>query len=168
MPKAGRDAKGRSEALGPTREAMRHGAYTAPETRGALAVYTNSHVNVLGRLRGYKVITPRQHAAGLCFEATWVKVNGSASPSRDSTIPAIGGTAHETEAEAERMAKARARTNTILNRVGPQRYSLLVAVCVFGESIGRGRNKGLVLRKLLCEALDQCAIVYGIDQEVAA
>ena len=157
--------------LGPTPETMRHGDYNRPEGRGALAVYTNRHPNRLGRLLGYGVISQRQWAAGVAFEDTWGRVWGSASPGRDSTIPSVGGTSHETDTQAERMAKARARLNTILNRIGPGRYSLLVSVACYGAGIGSARGKGkgrtLTLRKLLCEALDQCAIVYGIGKEAA-
>lgn len=155
----------------PTKEARQHGHYVAPESRGAVAVYTNLHSNVLGKLKGHGTITPRQHAAGLCFEETYTRVWGSASPSRDSTIASVGGEAHETQSQGERVAKARARLHTVLNRVGPQRYSLLVSVCVFGEGIGSnrgaGKGKALILRGLLQEALDVCADVYGLQHEAA-
>lgn len=140
---------------------MRHGHYTRPTERGSLAVYTNQHANTLGRLKGYKRISPRQWAAGLAFEATWVYVCGSASPGRDSTIPPIGGTSHETDEQADRMAKRRARLHTILNRIGPKAYNLLVSVCVFGESLGPvAKNEPLY--DALRAALTECAEVYGI------
>jgi hypothetical protein len=155
----------------PTPEQIAKGGYERPTERGSLAVYTNKHNSLLAKLRGHGAINGKQQQAGCAFEATWVVVNGSPSPSRDSTIPAVGGTIHESEPQAERWAKAKARTMTILNRIGPQRYSLLVSVCCFGEGIGsnRGAGKGkvLILRKLLCESLDQCAIVYGINEEAA-
>jgi hypothetical protein len=157
--------------IGPTPETKRHGDYVRPEGKGTLAVYTNRHPNLLGKLKGHGAITPRQWAAGVAFEGTWCHVNGSASPSRDSTIPPLGGVVHETEAQAERFAKSRARLHTILNRIGPGRYSILVSVVCFGEGIGQnrgaGKGKALILRGLLCESLDQCAIVYGIDKEAA-
>jgi hypothetical protein len=153
------------KTIGPTPEAMRHGEYVRGD--GARAVYTNNHANVLAKLRGHRTITQRQHAAGLCFERTWVAVWGSASPSRDSTIPPIGGTVHETDDRAERMARYRARLNTILNRVGPARYSLLVSVAVFGEGLGRERGNELAYEALRA-CLDQCAIAYGLPEEAAA
>jgi hypothetical protein len=153
------------KAIGPTLETMQHGDYV--RGGGARAIYTNTHANILGKLRGYSTITARQYAAGLAFERTWVAVNGTPSPGRDSTIPPVGGTVHETEAQAERMAKHSARLSTILNRIGPAAYSILVSVAVFGRSIGRERgNEGayLVLRR----CLDECAIAYGLQDEVAA
>jgi hypothetical protein len=154
--------------IGPTRETMRHGDYVRPEARGALAVYTNHHPNLLGKLRGHGTITPRQWAAGVAFEATYSRVWGSLSPSRDSTIPPVGGVVHETDAQAEKWAHANARTRTILNRIGPSRYSLLIAVVCFGEGLGaRDRGKAARVYTALREALDQCAIVYGIDKEAA-
>jgi hypothetical protein len=152
-------------AIGPTPETMQHGDYV--RGGGARAIYTNTHASVLAKLRGYSTITARQHAAGLAFERTWVAVWGTPSPGRDSTIPPVGGQVHETEGRAERHAKHRARLNTIVNRVGPHAYSILVSVAVFGESLGRERgNEGAyhVLRR----CLDACAIAYGITDEVAA
>jgi hypothetical protein len=152
----------------PTKEARRHGHYVVPESRGAVAVYTNLHPNLLGKLRGHGTITPRQWAAGVAFEETYARVWGSASPSRDSTIPAVGGTSHETEAQAERWARAKARTTTILNRIGPARYSLLVSVVCFGMGLGgRDRGRNALAYEALREALDQCAVVYGISDAAA-
>jgi hypothetical protein len=153
------------KAIGPTLETMQHGDYV--RGGGARAIYTNTHANILSKLRGYRTITPRQYAGGLAFERTWVAVWGTTSPGRDSTIPPVGGQVHETEGQAERMAKHRARLNTILNRVGPPAYSILVSVAVFGVSLGRERgNEGafLVLRR----CLDECAIAYGLQDDVAA
>lgn len=159
------------KAIGPTPEQLAKGGYDRPTERGSLAVYTNRHINVLAKLHAHGSITKRMKDAGDAFEATYAYVWGTASPSRDSTILPIGGKSHETEAQAERMAKARARLNTILGRVGPAGYALLVAVTCFGERIpankGAGKAKALVLRKMLCEALGQCAIVYGIEEEAA-
>lgn len=158
-------ARPEPKAIGPTVEAMRHGDYTRGD--GSRAVYTNNHVNVLAKLKGYRTISPRQHAAGLAFERTWIAVWGSASPSRDSTIPPIGGTVHETEDRAERVARYRARLNTILNRVGPSAYSMLVSVAVFGESLGRERGNERAY-ELLRFCLEECAIAYGLPEDAAA
>lgn len=151
--------------LGPTREAMRHGDYILPETRGALAVYTNAGSTMLGKLHRLGSITGRQLAAGLCFTATYHAVWGSPSR-RDSTQPVIGGRAHETEVAAAHWASSNARLQTILNRVKPAAYSLLVSVAVFDYRInGRAdRPPGEERHKALKAALDECAEVYGVNE----
>jgi hypothetical protein len=64
------------------------------------------------------------------------------------------------------MAKHNARLTTILNRVTPPAYSILVSVAVFGHSLGRERgNEGAFHVLRLC--LDQCAIAYGLQDETA-
>lgn len=156
----------RIEPLGPTPEAKRHGDYVLPESRGALAVYTNRRQNPLGQLLGFGTINRRQAAGGLCFIETYGEVWGTGGTS-DSTVLRVGGYSHETERQAERMAKLRARLHTILNRIGPKAYSLMVSVCVFGESIGRDRGKNCVLYDDLRFGLDQCAIAYGISEDAA-
>jgi hypothetical protein len=153
----------RETTLGPTPETMRHGDYVRPEGRGALEVYTNRRANYLGRLLGNGSVTPKQASAGYSFIETYHQVWGTPSR-RDSTQPHISGQTHETAEVADRMARRRARLNTILNRIGPGRYSLLVSVCIFDEPIGPDRGKGKVLHALLGESLDQCAIVYGVEE----
>jgi hypothetical protein len=89
------------------------------------------------------------------------------SPSRrDSTRPVIHGYAHETAEQADRIARKRARLNTILNRVGPKAYSLLVSVAVYGEVLGKDRD-AIIKRALydcLRSALDQCKTAYGVNE----
>jgi hypothetical protein len=136
---------------------MRHGEYTVPETRGALAVYTNRKVDILARLARTGAITALQREAGYAFEATYHIVHGSPS-SRDSTIRPVGGELHETETEAERWARANARTHTVLNRAGPAAYSALVSVAVFGEPVGRRVARARGLRA----ALTVCVVAYGM------
>lgn len=160
-------AKPSEKPLGPTEEAKRHGDYIQGRA-GRWAVFTNTQINILAKLAAHKCINGRQYAAGLAFERTYVVVWGNASPSRDSTIPPIGGIIHETEQQAERMAKHRARLHTILNRVGPMRYSLLVSVCVYGYRIGRDRGRAAKTFEGLREGLNECAIAYGIQDEEAA
>lgn len=158
-----------AKSIGPTPETMRHGDYIRPDGKGSLAVYTNTCGDRLGRLKSFRVISKRQWSGGVAFRRTWERVNGSSSPSRDSTIPPIGGTVHETEQQAERYGRDRARLATIYARVGPGRYALLIDVCCFDHGIGTASGKGkarvLMLRALLCEALDQCAVAYGIHEE---
>jgi hypothetical protein len=154
--------------IGPTRETMRHGDYVRPEGKGALAVYTNKGNTLLMRLRAYDTISARQFQAGLAFEATHYVVWGSPTPSRDSTIPPIGGKSHETETQAERWSNARARLHTILNRdaVGPAVYAVLRQVCIWGEGFG-GRDRGALRKRYdaLRKGLDECAAVYGISHD---
>lgn len=157
----------REKSLGPTLEAMRHGDYVVPDARGSVRVYTNMGGTMLGVLCRNKAITTTQCAAGLCFQETYTAVWGSPSR-RDSTQPVVGGIAHETEAQAERMALRRARLHTILNRVGPKVYTLLMNVAVFDMSIGRLRperpnSKPMQRLSMLRGSLDECAIVYGVD-----
>jgi hypothetical protein len=151
----------------PTPEQLAKGGYERPTERGSLAVYTNRHPNLLGKLRGHGTITARQWASGVAFEATYARTR-MLSPGRDSTIPPVGGVSHETEAQADRWAKAWARTRTILNRVGPSRYSMLVSVVCFGKGLGgRDRGRNAYGYTALREALDECATVYGINDEAA-
>jgi hypothetical protein len=151
------------DTLGPTPETMRHGDYVLPETRGALAVYTNRRANYIGRLHTNGCITKRQLAAGLLFIETHNKAWGTVSR-RDSTQPWIAGQMHETAEQADRMAKLKARLNTIANRIGPARYSLLRSCVVYGETIGPNRGAARDIHRMLCESLDQCAIVYGVEE----
>jgi hypothetical protein len=147
--------------LGPTKEAMRHGEYVQGNA-GSRAVWTNRRPNMLMALRGSGSITGKQCAAGLCFIETWT---GAWYPgARDSTQPIIGGEDHETETQAERVAKQRARCNTILNRIGPKAYSQLVSVAVFDEPMGNYR-KHAEAHVLFKASLDQCVVVYGISEE---
>jgi hypothetical protein len=144
---------------------MRHGDYVRPEARGALAVYTNRHPDILAKLRAHQTLTARQFKAGRAFEATWCRVKGHASPGRDSTIPPLGGMSHESDSQAERWANANGRLKLILQNVHPMRYNLLISVCCYGESLGESKlAAGRALRKLLLEALDVCADVYGIEK----
>jgi hypothetical protein len=147
---------------------MRHGDYVRPEGKGTLAVYTNRHPDILAKLCAHGTLTDKQLKAGRAFEATWVAQVGYASPSRDSTIPPIGGVIHESEGQAERWARLNGRLKLILQKVGPARYNLLISVCCFGEGLGpANRAAGKTLRVLFLEALNVCASVYGINEEAA-
>jgi hypothetical protein len=156
------------ETIGPTPEQLAKGGYAKPEgeaARGGLAVYTNTHPDILAKLRAHQTLTARQFKAGRAFEAPWCRVKGHSSPSRDSTIPPLGGMSHESESQAERWANANGRLKVILQKVHPMRYNLLISVCCYGESLGDSRLAAVRLtRKLLLEALDVCAEVYGIEK----
>lgn len=152
--------------IAPTPEQIAKGGYERPTERGSLAVYTNRHNTLLMRLRAYRTISGRQYQAGLAFEETHHAAWGSLCVMRDSTVQAMGGVGHETETQAERISHAKARLNTILNRIGPRAYSVLRSVVVHGEGLG-GRDRGR-LRKTyddLRNGLDECAVVYGISDE---
>jgi hypothetical protein len=151
--------------IGPTPEAMRHGDYVQGNS-GNRAVITNRRSNRLGELHGYGIISAREMAAGLRFEETYTIVWGSASNRDPLDMGPRGGQVHETEGAAIRWAHANARTNTILNRVGPQAYSMLVSVCVFGEALGEGKTKaGAERRDVFKAALRECATAYGIEDD---
>jgi hypothetical protein len=148
-------------AIEPNEYTKRHGEYVQGNA-GSRAVWTNRRPNMLMSLRGAGSITGKQCAAGLCFIETWV---GVWSPgNRDSTQPVIGGEAHETEGQAERIAKLNARLRTILNRIGPAAYSQLVSVAVFDEPIGTYR-KHADAHVQFRASLDQCVVVYGVSED---
>lgn len=154
--------------IGPTPEQLAKGGYERPTERGALAVYTNTHPDLLAKLYAHGTLSERQFKAGRAFEANWVSAIGGQSPSRDSTIPPLGGVAHESEGQAKRWARLNGRLKLILQKVGPGRYSLLVSVCCWGEGLGpANRVAGRVQRKLFRETLDVCADIYGIDRSWA-
>jgi hypothetical protein len=160
-----RQMNAQPKPIGPTLETRRHGDYVRPEGKGALAVYTNRHPDILAKLHAHATLTERLYKAGRAFEGTWCIVRGHGSPSRDSTIPPIGGIAHETEGQAERWANANGRLKVILQKIGPLRYNLLIGVCCFGESLGpTNRAAGRTTRDAFIEALEVCAYVYGIER----
>ena len=150
----------------PTPEQIAKGGYERPTGRGTVAVYTNRHNTLLMRLRAYKTISGRQYQAGLAFEASYEIAWGSLTPCRDRTRPPVGGISHETETQAERIGRARARLNTILNRVEHRVYSLLRAVIIHGEGFG-GRDRGRLRARYddLRRGLNECAEVYGISDD---
>jgi hypothetical protein len=151
--------------IGPTPEQLAKGGYEKPEGKGSLAVYTNTHPDILAKLRAHATLTERLYKAGRAFEGTWCIVRGNGSPSRDSTILPIGGVGHETEGQAERWARANGRLKLILLKVGPARYNLLISVCCFGEGLGpANRMAGRTTRKAFLEALEVCAHIYGIER----
>jgi hypothetical protein len=151
----------------PTPEALVHGDYTQGDG-GARAVWTNAAQNMLGRLYAAKSITKREFAGGWAFTETYTVVWGSGSNRDPLDMGPRGGTVHETEGVAERMARCRARLHTVLNRVGPKAYSMLVSVCVFNESIGHANNQaGKDRRVTFKAALRECATAYGLTEEAA-
>ena len=155
------------ETIGPTPEQMAKGGYTKPEGRGTRSVYTNINATYLDRLRNSGSITKRQHAGGEAFERTYVLVWGSMSSSADSTVHRIGGVSYETEGQAARMAQAKARLHTILNRVGPRIYDLLRETCVRGTPLGKDRGKAARRYEELRHGCNVCAIVYGLQEDAA-
>ena len=144
----------------PTPEQIAKGGYERPTGRGTVAVYTNRYQNVIGRMLQRGLLTKPQAAAGYAFERTWGIVNGGVSPSRDSTVPGVGGTIHESDDRIAYIAKADGRLKVILQKLGPKWYSIMVSACCFGEV-----NITDEVCAGLRDALELCAKVYGIGRE---
>jgi hypothetical protein len=152
-------------AAGPTPEAQRHGEYIQGDS-GKLAVWTNARENMLDRLFAAKSIGKVERAAGVCFIETYHAVWGSPSHRDPLDMGPRGGKVHETESAAERFTRNKARLHTILNRVGPRTYSMLVSVCVFNEPLGNGNTTPAITRRMVFKAaLRECIVAYGMQDE---
>lgn len=126
-------------------------------------VYRRTGENLLDRLARCGTITKRQAEAGHRYEEDHIKVWGSAG-SRDSTIPPVGGTAHEIIPQAERIVRARDRLNRVLNLCGPGAYAVMRSVAIYGERLGRNEGATVVRYERLRLGLDAAAEVFGVPE----
>lgn len=146
----------------PTKETRAQAAYeeVRADTEGAKH-YRRRHNCLLDVLEARKSVTKQQAEAGRRYDVDHRLVWGTAG--RDSTIPPIGGVVHETDAQADRIIKAKARMNRVLNMVGPAAFKFLRSVAAFDQPIGRQDSKAQVERYALLKlALDAAAEVYGV------
>lgn len=144
---------------GPPVHALRHGRYARSDA--PRAPYVNSASTYLGRLLVNGAITKPERMGGEAFADTYRlawSVGG-----RDSTILPIGGWAHETVTQADRMCARNAKLHRALNLMGPVCYAALVSAAVFEVPVGRASNKMQLKRYAdLRAGLRVCIDVFSV------
>lgn len=155
-------AKAAPERMKPTVQARAQAAYeeVAADTKGAKH-FRRKIACLLDLLESRRTITRQECEAGKRYEADHRLVWGTSG--RDSCIPPVGGVVHETEAQAERIVRAKARMTKVLAKAGPAAFALLRQVAAYEQPLGKQNTKERVGRYAsLKMALNAAASVYGV------
>lgn len=148
---------------GPTPEQIANGTYTRSDARmNPDRPFMRACPTYLDRLVVYGTITAAMCEAGKRFEQDDRTAWGTSG--RDSTIPPVGGMAHETEAQAERIVRAKARMAELLAICGPGTYAIVRQVAAYDQPMrGRDRGAGRLVRDRLRSGLTAAIRVYGVQ-----
>lgn len=151
----------RQPIVGPTEEARAQHTFQRREVhKNDRRPYVRVTPNLLEMLKQRATITRQQAEAGGAFAQDHRMIWGSPG-ARDSCVQRIGGEVHETQAQAEAITRAKARTGRILNRAGPMAYAVMVQVCVYEEHLGRA-DRNTHRYAAFRSGADIAADVYGI------
>lgn len=153
------------QGLTPTRRTMRQAEYEIrPIAVNGPKLAVRVSPCLVALLLRRALITNQQCEAGLRYESDHRLVWGSGG-TRDSCVLPVGGVAHESDAQVQRIMQAKYRMNQILNTCGPGPYALLAQVTVYEEPLGRSRYKAeREVYNQLRAGLDAAAKVYGIPE----
>lgn len=147
---------------GPTAHTATHGDYVVLEIATAVKAFVNRRTTPLVYARNRGVITGEQFDAGERFARYARVAYHSGAGRRDPLDMTPRGESHETESQAEYIARARDLLRRLQDRIPPDRWYVLYSVAVEEEPAGGGRGRRF---KLLTEALDAAAVVFGILAE---
>lgn len=145
----------------PTEHTMARSRYELMriEQRGP-KVAVNAHQSPLRAMEARGTLTAAQREAGEVYEALYRMIWGGSRA--DILALVVRGIAHETEAQADRIIKARRLMSEINRSISHAAANILRDVCVSHLFIGENNNANRENYTNIRDGLDACIKVFGI------
>lgn len=144
----------------PTPEQMVRSRYERIEVEKGTKAMVNTMQSPLRAMEGRGVITSAQREAGEVYEALYRVVWGGSRS--DILALVVRGIAHETDAQVDRVVKAKRLMEDLARQTTQAARRILLDVCVSGLFIGPNNNANRDNYANLYAGLDACVAVFGI------